>query len=65
MTSSSRPRMVRALDANLVVYSLLDRHPASSTCEEFIRSHCGWLSQAHPQVAEDFRSHTARGEHLP
>lgn len=44
MTSSSSPSPVRALDAMLITYSLLDGHPASAACEEHIRSHAGWLT---------------------
>lgn len=28
----------------LIVYSLLDTHPASATCEQFIRVHSGWFT---------------------
>jgi predicted nucleic acid-binding protein len=28
----------------LIVYSLLDTHPASSVCERFIRAHGGWFT---------------------
>jgi hypothetical protein len=41
MISSSNPSDERGLDAMLIVYSLLEAHPASTTCERFIRSHKG------------------------
>jgi predicted nucleic acid-binding protein len=46
MISSSNPSDERGLDAMLIVYSLLEAHPASTTCEQFIRSHRGWLTTA-------------------
>ncbi|NCO38804.1 MAG: hypothetical protein COY42_23755 [Armatimonadetes bacterium CG_4_10_14_0_8_um_filter_66_14] len=44
MTSSSNPQAERGLDAMLIVYSLLNGHPASTVCEEFIRNHTGWFT---------------------
>jgi predicted nucleic acid-binding protein len=44
MTSSSNPQVERGLDAMLIVYSLLNGHPASTVCEQFIRSHTGWFT---------------------
>lgn len=34
----------RGLDTMFMMYSLLDRHPASTACEQFITSHQGWVS---------------------
>ena len=44
MTSSSNPPSERGLDAMLIVYSLLDAHPASTACEQFIRTHSRWFT---------------------
>jgi len=44
MISSSNPPSERGLDAMIIVYSLLDAHPASTACEQFIRTHSGWLT---------------------
>lgn len=44
MISSSNPLSERGLDAMLIVYSLLDSHPASAACEQFIRAHGGWFT---------------------
>ena len=44
MTSSSDKKIERGLEAMIIVYSLLQDHPASSDCEQFIRSHTGWLT---------------------
>jgi predicted nucleic acid-binding protein len=44
MTSSSNPQVERGLDAMLIVYSLLNGHPASTVCEQFIRAHTGWFT---------------------
>lgn len=38
MISSSNPPSAQGLDAMLIVHSLLDAHPASTTCEQFIRT---------------------------
>jgi len=34
----------RGLDTMFMVYSLLDGHPASTACEQFITSRQGWVS---------------------
>ena len=44
MTLSSDQFAGRGLDAMLIVYSLLDDHPASAVCESFIREHASWLT---------------------
>ena len=44
MTLSSDQFASRGLDAMLVVYSLLDDHPASAACESFIRDHTNWFT---------------------
>ncbi len=44
MTLSSDQFAPRGLDAMLIVYSLLDNHPASAACEAFIREHAGWFT---------------------
>jgi predicted nucleic acid-binding protein len=44
MTSSSDLRTERGLDAMLIVYSLLNDHPASLACERFIRNMPGWFT---------------------
>ena len=44
MTLSSDRFAARGLDAMLIVYSLLDDHPASAVCESFIRDHTSWLT---------------------
>ncbi len=44
MISSSNLPSERGLDAMLIVYSLLDAHPASTACEQFIRTHSGWFT---------------------
>ena len=44
MTLSSDQFAPRGLDAMLIVYSLLDGHPASITCESFIRNHTNWFT---------------------
>lgn len=46
MISSSESNLERGLDAVLLVYSLLDRHPASAVCEQFIRTRTGWFTTA-------------------
>lgn len=43
MTSSSNTRLERGLDTMILVYSLLEGHPASSACEQFLRSRTGWF----------------------
>jgi hypothetical protein len=44
MISSSNPPSEWGLDAMLMVYSILDAHPASTACEQFIRTHSGWFT---------------------
>ncbi len=44
MTLSSDQFTSGGLDAMLIVYSLLDDHPASAVCESFIREHTDWLT---------------------
>jgi predicted nucleic acid-binding protein len=44
MTSSSNPPIERGLNAMLIVYSLLSNHPASTACEQFIRTLTGWFT---------------------
>lgn len=44
MTLSSDQFAPRGLDAMLIVYSLLENHPASAVCESFIREHTPWLT---------------------
>jgi predicted nucleic acid-binding protein len=44
MTSSSNPPLERGLDSMLLVYSLLQYHPASSDCDQFIRTKTGWFT---------------------
>ena len=44
MTSSFSPPLERGLDTMLIVYSLLQGHPAASPCEQFIRSQTGWFT---------------------
>jgi predicted nucleic acid-binding protein len=44
MTLSSDRLAPRGLDAMLIVYSLLDDHPASAVCESFIRERTHWLT---------------------
>lgn len=42
--SSSKFATDRALDSMLVVYSLLDGHPASTACSQFISERAGWFT---------------------
>src|SRR5438309_8433547 len=44
MISSSSPPLERGLDTMLIVYSLLQGHPAATPCEQFIRSQTGWFT---------------------
>src|SRR5262245_39918504 len=44
MTSSSSPATVdRGLDTMVLVYALLDGHPASTTGGQLLRAHGGWF----------------------
>jgi predicted nucleic acid-binding protein len=36
--------MERAVDAMVLVYALLEGHPASATCEQLLREHTGWFT---------------------
>jgi predicted nucleic acid-binding protein len=44
MISSSSPSLERGLDTMILVYSLLQGHPAALPCEHFLRSHSGWFT---------------------
>ena len=44
MTFYENSIMERGLDTMFMVYSLLDGHPASTACEQFITSRQGWVS---------------------
>lgn len=44
MTSSSNPPLERGLDTMLIVYSLLQGHPAAVPCQQFLRSYTGWFT---------------------
>ena len=44
MNLSSDQFAASGLDAMLIVYSLLDDHPASGVCETFIRERANWLT---------------------
>jgi predicted nucleic acid-binding protein len=44
MTSSSSPPLERGLDTMVLVYSLLQGHPASVACEQLLSSHTGWFT---------------------
>ena len=44
MTLSSNQIAPSGLDAMLIVYSLLDDHPASAVCESFIRERTRWVT---------------------
>src|SRR5438067_1179613 len=44
MTSSSSPALERGLDTMLLVYSVLQGHPAAVPCEQFLRAHTGWFT---------------------
>lgn len=43
-TSSSGPALACALDTPILVYSLLDGHPASAVCDHLLRSQRGWFT---------------------
>ena len=43
-TSSSSPAVERGLDSMLLVYSLLEGHPGSSACAQFIANRTGWFT---------------------
>jgi hypothetical protein len=44
MTSSSSPTLERGLDTMILVYSLLQRHPAFLACQQFLRGDSGWFT---------------------
>ena len=44
MTSSSSAAPERGLDTMLLVYSLLQGHPAAGPCEQFLRAYSGWFT---------------------
>jgi predicted nucleic acid-binding protein len=44
MTSSSSPPLERGLDTMLLVYYLLQGHPATLPCEQFLRGRSGWFT---------------------
>lgn len=44
MTSSSSPTLDYGLDTMLVVYCVLDGHPARPACQQFLRSHPAWFT---------------------
>lgn len=44
MTSSSSSSAERGLDTMILVYSLLQGHPAAASCQQFLRAHTGWFT---------------------
>jgi predicted nucleic acid-binding protein len=44
MTSSSDNSIERGLDTMIVVYSMLNGHPASAVCGDFIAARSGWFT---------------------
>jgi predicted nucleic acid-binding protein len=44
MTSSSSPPLQCGLDTMILVYSLLQGHPAATACEQLLRAHAGWFT---------------------
>lgn len=44
MISSSSPALERGLDTMVLVYSLLQGHPAATACEQLLRAHSGWFT---------------------
>jgi predicted nucleic acid-binding protein len=44
MISSSNPPLERGLDTMVLVYSLLQGHPALNACEQHLRAHSGWFT---------------------
>jgi predicted nucleic acid-binding protein len=44
MTSSSSLPLERGLDTMILVYSLLQGHPAETACEQLLRAHAGWFT---------------------
>jgi len=54
MTSSSSPPLQCGLDTMILVYSLLQGHPAATACERLLRAHAGWFTS--PWVLFDARA---------
>jgi predicted nucleic acid-binding protein len=54
MISSSSPPLERGLDTMILVYSLLQGHPASLPCEHLLRAHSGWFTS--PLVLVEVRN---------
>jgi len=46
MISSSSPLLERGVDTMVLVYSLLQGHPALPPCEQLLRAHSGWFTSA-------------------
>lgn len=46
MISSSSALLERGLDTMVLVYSLLQGHPAATACEQLLRAHSGWFTSA-------------------
>ena len=44
MGIQASPTLERGLNAMILVYSLLQGHPAALPCEQFLRSHSGWFT---------------------
>jgi predicted nucleic acid-binding protein len=44
MISSSSPRLECGLDTMVLVYSLLQGHPALAACEQLLRARTGWFT---------------------
>jgi predicted nucleic acid-binding protein len=44
MISSSSVLLERGVDTMVIVYSLLQGHPALSACEQLLRAHTGWFT---------------------
>lgn len=44
MITSSSPAFASGLDTMLVVYCVVDGHPAGATCEQFIKGQSGWFT---------------------
>src|SRR2546421_1408575 len=44
MLSSSSPPLERGLDTMVLVYSLLQGHPARTACEQLLRAYTGWFT---------------------
>lgn len=43
-TSAAGPTQVRVLDTMLLVYSMLQGHPAATVCEQFLTHQTGWCT---------------------